>query len=692
MELSKKEIFELLKDNLNMNVDQVYQKVETFISVKYNNSFKLTDRMKQTLHNLLYAFRNKLKSKCVNRTKAKFYKKYNGWLCESVFFNDSTDAKSSQLSSGRPSSDFHSSSERSKRRKTEKIRTQLTTEELSYATQMSLRHSGQLDAAKVVKDVTSKSPTRASKYRKSIEKVSEKTLSKEAALSLFVEQKLTKSQYQGLRNISLENHCSLYPPYRVISEAKNECYPSKTDIIITESSAEVKLQALLNHTVTRILLTQGDVIKSLTPDNVNDLKLICKWGCDGSSGQSVYKQKFENTDREESKSDANIFFTSIVPLQLISLNEKTKQKIIIWKNPRSSSPRFCRPLRIQFIHETTEIAVKEKEYIEAQAEELVPFQTIIDGKEINVSFQLAFTMIDGKICNAITETSSTMRCYLCNATSSSFNKIDEMLQRNINEKHLSYGLSTLHAWIRCFECLLHLSYKLAVKKWQVRQEEEKQAVQERKKVIQKGFRMQLGLIVDQPKPGFGTSNDGNTARRFFEKYTTSSQITGVDVDLIKRFYIILQALSSEYEIDTAKFKTYALNLARKFVELYPWYCMPTSIHKILIHGDLVISSAILPIGQMSEDAQESTNKIIKRAREDFSRKSSRINTMTDVFLRLLVTSDPYISSIRKLPQKKLRLLLPEAMELLMSPTLPLYAHESDDDDNDSHDFEELDDE
>lgn len=40
--------------------------------------------------------------------------------------------------------------------------------------------------------------------------------------------------------------------------------------------------------------------------------LICKWGCDGSSGQSEYKQKFN----EENNSDANIFLTSFVPLQL----------------------------------------------------------------------------------------------------------------------------------------------------------------------------------------------------------------------------------------------------------------------------------------------------------------------------------------------------------------------------------------
>lgn len=77
-------------------------------------------------------------------------------------------------------------------------------------------------------------------------------------------------------------------------QAKTECYPSATDIIITECSAEVKLQALLDHTAQRILLIQKDVIKSLTSDNVRYVNLICKWGCDGTSGQSSFKQKFDD--------------------------------------------------------------------------------------------------------------------------------------------------------------------------------------------------------------------------------------------------------------------------------------------------------------------------------------------------------------------------------------------------------------
>ena len=42
-----------------------------------------------------------------------------------------------------------------------------------------------------------------------------------------------------------------------------------------------------------------------------------------------------------------------------------------------------------------------------------------------------------------------------------------------NESMYEYGLSTLHAWIRSFECMLHISYRLEIKKWQVRSIEDK---------------------------------------------------------------------------------------------------------------------------------------------------------------------------------------------------------------------------
>jgi hypothetical protein len=53
----------------------------------------------------------------------------------------------------------------------------------------------------------------------------------------------------------------------------------------------------------------------------------------------------------------------------------------------------------------------------------------------------------------------------------------------------------------------------------------------------------------------------------------------------------------------------------------------------------------VPIGQISGEAQEARNKDIKNYKENFSRKRSKININTDIFQRLLLSLDPFISSI-----------------------------------------------
>jgi hypothetical protein len=100
----------------------------------------------------------------------------------------------------------------------------------------------------------------------------------------------------------------------------------------------------------------------------------------------------------------------------------------------------------------------------------------------------------------------------------------------------------------------------------------------------------MGLLVNKAKPGgSGTSNDGNTARRFFKNYRESARITGVDEDLIRRFYVILQNISSGFELNTEEFDKYTKDTAKLFIQACPWFYMPASV---LVHGADIISRAI----------------------------------------------------------------------------------------------------
>ena len=91
--------------------------------------------------------------------------------------------------------------------------------------------------------------------------------------------------------------------------------------------------------------------------------------------------------------------------------------------------RFCRPTKIQFLKETAEVARKEVGEIQEPEKNLLPLRSSINGKEVIVNYKLAFTMVDGKIYNSIANPLSSLRCYLCQATSKNFNWKDKSLER-----------------------------------------------------------------------------------------------------------------------------------------------------------------------------------------------------------------------------------------------------------------------
>ncbi|KAL4705530.1 hypothetical protein ACJJTC_005362, partial [Scirpophaga incertulas] len=291
-------------------------------------------------------------------------------------------------SPGRPNKLFLDLSERSKRRKTEELRTS-NIDELTYATQMKLREKGKVEASRIVKDLT-KSPRRARKYAAAMKK---STLEEEQdkimklkhfrALFMYTEAGLTQAQYEIVR----DTNPSFYPCYTILQKLKKECYP--TIHRVTETCAEVTVQNLMDHTAQRLILHLGEgAVEQLTELEKQSLILISKWGCDGSQ-QMTYKMKFEN----EADSDANIFQTSMVPLQLVYGQDKK----ILWQNPVPSSPRYCRPIRIRFVKETIDIINEEIDYIKSQVASLN--ESEVQG--LSVKHKMLFTMVDGKVISRI---------------------------------------------------------------------------------------------------------------------------------------------------------------------------------------------------------------------------------------------------------------------------------------------------
>lgn len=512
-----------------------------------------------------------------------------------------------------------------------------------------LQTQGKRNASKILRDITNSSTAR--KYNKAEHAVC--CLTPLQALSMFVEADLTRRQYEIIRNTNK----SLYPCYDVLLKAKKECYPPKDCIRITSTCAESSLQSLIDNTITRLSIALEEILCSLNDNERNSLKVICKWGCDGSQ-QAKYKQRFEDA----TDTDSNMFMSSFVPLRITCGKEGKKN---IWQNPTPSSPRYCRPIRFRFVKESVDVTKQEISYVEDAIKKLTPTEVILHEKKFIFEQLFKMTMVDGKVCNAATDTKSTSKCYICGATSKDFNNLAQKLQTS--SKALDFGLSVLHARIRFFESVLHLAYKLPVKKYrEKRSKEEKELETQTKRNIQERFRIETGLLVDMPKANFGNTNDGNTSRRFFENPQLAADITKVDFNFIYRLKVILETISSGHKIDTQKFDDYAMATARLYCDLYGWHPMTPTMHKILIHGGEIIENALLPIGQLSEEAAEARNKHFRLYRENYARKFSRENCNFDVYNRLLLSSDPLLSSMRQIKKNiKARSFCPEAINMLL---------------------------
>lgn len=121
-------------------------------------------------------------------------------------------------------------------------------------------------------------------------------------LALYMDLDLSERKYIVLRQAINELYPNCLPSLYALQAEKKTLIPP---VRVTEISAEVDLKTLMRKTAERICeLCDVD-------DKTCKLSLICKWGMDGSSGHSRYKQTFAN----ESHTDEFLFFIAFVPLK-----------------------------------------------------------------------------------------------------------------------------------------------------------------------------------------------------------------------------------------------------------------------------------------------------------------------------------------------------------------------------------------
>ncbi len=148
-------------------------------------------------------------------------------------------------------------------------------------------------------------------------------------------------------------------------------------------------------------------------------------------------------------------------------------------------------------------------------------------------------MWDGESCTAIAKTFlkdgdklASTSCHVCLATKKDLSK-QEAWDRPVIKEMLNYSCTVLHMWIRAMEYLLNLACKLPHQNDLPLTSE---ACQAKKLEIQARFWVHLNLRVCEVKHGKGSSNNGNTARKFFKKDShVTATILGLDERIVCLF-------------------------------------------------------------------------------------------------------------------------------------------------------------
>lgn len=293
--------------------------------------------VKEKLNNFVRNFKIKFESSKVSRRVDLFVKIYGEWLC---IEEDFTIPESHQPGKkGAPGKSFENLSERG--------RFNVVQQQLQSNSRSSSVLFMQVAEACARKERRFEVAQHVKKIRLSVENNTDLKALKadpEKSLSFILKNNFSVNQYKGIKTFGSDHGSDLFPSYKSVHEAKNDCRPE--GIIYMELKCEVTMQRLLDHTSKRIMkIIEKDLITEMKEKNIfiSKFKMISNLGFDGTSHQSNYNQKFESPNVPVTL-DSNLFVTTLTPLFM-----KSSDLNIGWINESPHSSFSVRPKTIEFI-------------------------------------------------------------------------------------------------------------------------------------------------------------------------------------------------------------------------------------------------------------------------------------------------------------------------------------------------------
>ncbi len=372
-----------------------------------------------------------------------------------------------------------------------------------------------------------------------------------------------------------------------------------------------------------------------------DVFLESTWGIDGTTGQAQLNQTDANGNQVK---DGGLLIASMAPVR-VTFRRENEEIIYVWKNPTPGSRLWNRPIGFENQKETDESIKAMHKNIQDQIDELTTFSFENDtfgNYKVKITPIFYLSMVDGKTIKVLTNTKSYQRCVCCDATPQQMNNMENFENGTfaMKTKDIEPTISPLHSTMLGVMFLYHIGCKKTIKSWKVSKENRAEFEREKAKVtaaIDGEFKVKF----NQPRiGGSGTSTTGGMCRQILKRPDDFARVLGIDQDLVRKFSTILRVLNCQEEIDEVKFEKFARETYAKCVELYPWYYIPATMHKILAHGAEIIRMLPLPPGVMTEEGLESNNKIFPYFSQHHARNTSRIDRNRDIFERMYFMSKP----------------------------------------------------
>ena len=452
-----------------------------------------------------------------------------------------------------------------------------------------------------------------------------------------------------------------WPCIDKIRETLEECHPPFI-VSPTGDDAIVFLQDMFENTVNATLLDE-EVAEYITVDSLKHyqeyqepkkFKCIVKLGLDSSSLHPMMKQEGELVGK-----DSNCFGTWFSILQIVA---KTNGK---WKpyfhNHLANSSSSCRPLRLVNHKETPLTSRAEIDRLKQEIADLKPLRW---SNVCEIELQPFISMVDGSIVNDWVHNACTKKCPTCKKGEADWgedglksNPISDLSQETID----NLAFSTLHLGVNTWKHVCNLGYRWELETYVVRAAF-KHLKDAKKMKVQEMYAKDKGLLIDFVKQGFGSSMDGNTARRGLADPEYAEMVMGVPHEIVEDFRDLWIMFKASFRLCPDKVEKECKEILARYKRLCPWGQMPPTIHKALVHGHEYLRKVpeTLTLGHFSEEPLEASHKTLRRIELANARQFSREMRLTDVMKRLLDISYPVI--LAKKSAKHHRSLLNERPE------------------------------